>query len=42
MGDCWVKMMRVDGEGVVFLISEVNLKMKIEDWFFFFRGGFSE
>lgn len=27
---------------VVFLISEVNLKMKIEDWFFFFRRGFSE
>lgn len=24
---------------VVFLISEVNLKMKIEDWFFFFLGG---
>lgn len=29
-----MKMVRVDSEGVVFLISEVNLKMKIEDWFF--------
>lgn len=26
MGDCWVKMMRVDSEGIVFLISEVNFE----------------
>lgn len=26
MGDCWVKMMRVDSEGIVFLISEANFE----------------
>lgn len=26
MGDYWVKMMRVDSEGIVFLISEANFE----------------
>lgn len=26
MGDCWVKMMRVDSEDIVFLISEANFE----------------
>lgn len=40
MGDCWVKMARVDSEGVVFLIFEVNFEDENRR-LVFFRGGFA-